>query len=218
MTTVGTRRLRDYLRGSWRILFKELTAFGVIGALAFVIDIGIFTWLAPGGALKAKAISTLVSTVFAYFGNRHLSFSHRARTGIGRETGFFFAINFVTLIVSELILALFVYPLHFPHGSRTVFVVNLVTIALGTVFRFWAYKRFVFLHPDRVHSPDVDREEELAEYVSRRRRCRPRTPRRSGPPRAAGVGSAGSAAAFRDRAGRRRPLRRPVARCRRPAG
>jgi putative flippase GtrA len=151
------------LRSSWRILLKEITAFGLIGALAFVIDIGIFTWLAPHGALKAKAISTVVSTTFAYFGNRYLSFSHRARSGIGRETGFFFGINLVTLIVSELILALFVYPLHFAHGSRTVFGVNLATIALGTVFRFWAYKRFVFLHPDRVHSPDVDLDEELAE-------------------------------------------------------
>ena len=163
MTTVRKPGVRDYLRTSWRILLKEVTAFGLIGALAFVIDISLFTWLAPHGALKAKAISTVVSTTFAYFGNRYLSFSHRARTGIGREGGFFFGINLITLIASELILALFVYPLHFPHGSRTVFVVNLVTIALGTVFRFWAYKRFVFLHPDRVHARNVDLDEELAE-------------------------------------------------------
>jgi putative flippase GtrA len=163
MTTVRRRGLRDYLRSSWRILLKELGAFGLVGALAFAIDIGLFTWLAPHGALKAKFVSTIVSTTFAYFGNRHWSFSHRARTGIGRETGFFFAINLVTLVVSELILALFVYPLHYAHGSRTVFAVNLMTIALGTVFRFWAYKRFVFLHPDRVHAKNVNLDEELAE-------------------------------------------------------
>jgi putative flippase GtrA len=163
MTTVRKPGLRDYLRNSWRILLKELAAFGLIGALAFVIDIGIFTWLAPGGALKAKAASTVVSTTFAYVGNRHLSFSHRARTGLGRETAYFFGINLVTLIGSELVLALFVYPLHYPHGSRTVFAVNLVTIALGTVFRFWAYKRFVFLHPDHVHARGAELDEELAE-------------------------------------------------------
>lgn len=154
MTTVRRAGLREHLRSSWRVLLKEVAAFGIIGALAFVIDIGIFTWLAPHGALKAKALSTFVSTVFAYFGNRHLSFSHRARTGIGRETGYFFGINLITLVFSELILALFVYPLHYAHGSRTVFVVNLGTIALSTVFRFWAYKRFVFLHPDRVRTDD----------------------------------------------------------------
>ena len=156
-------RLREYLRNSWRILFKELTAFGLIGALALVIDISIFAWLAPHGAIKAKAVSSTVSTAFAYVGNRHLSFSHRARTGIARETSFFFGINLITLVFSELVIALFVYPLGYAHGSRTVFFVNLGTIAVGTVFRFWTYKRFVFLHPDRVHNHGVDLDEELAE-------------------------------------------------------
>ena len=47
-------------------------------------------------------------------------------------------------------IAIFVYPLHYPHGSVVVFLVNVATIGIGTLFRFWAYKRFVFLHPDRV--------------------------------------------------------------------
>jgi putative flippase GtrA len=167
MTAIRPRemreQLREYLRNSWRILLKELAAFGVIGAIALVMDVGIFTWLAPHGAIKAKAISTTVSTTFAYVGNRHLSFSHRARTGLARETSFFFGINLITLVFSELVIALFVYPLGYAHGSRTVFVVNLFTIAVGTVFRFWSYKRFVFLHPDRVHQHQVDLDEELAE-------------------------------------------------------
>jgi putative flippase GtrA len=144
-------------------LLKEITAFGAIGLAALVIDLGLFAWLSPHGALKAKAVSTIVATTFAYFGNRHLSFSHRARTSIGRESSFFFGINLITLVFSELVIAVFVYPLHYEHGSLTVFVVNAVTIGIGTVFRFWAYKRFVFQHPDRVHSRDVDLEEELAE-------------------------------------------------------
>jgi putative flippase GtrA len=163
MTTLRPSSLRDHLRGSWRILLKELTAFGLIGAIALVIDVGLFTALSPHGALKAKAISTIVSTTFAYFGNRHLSFSHRARTSLGRETATFFGINLITLIFSELIIALFVYPLGYDHTSGMVAFINLVTIGLGTIFRFWAYKRFVFLHPDKVHAHDVDLDEELAE-------------------------------------------------------
>ncbi|MGI8679260.1 MAG: GtrA family protein [Jatrophihabitans sp.] len=166
MTILRPSSLRERLRGPGRILVKEIAAFGVIGALAFAIDIGLFTWLTQAehlGALKSKAISTLVSTAFAYFGNRHLSFSHRARTSIGRETSSFFGINLVTLVFSELVLALFVYVFGYDHASTTVFVVNIATIGLGTLFRFWAYKRFVFLHPDRVHNPGVDLDEELAE-------------------------------------------------------
>jgi putative flippase GtrA len=163
MTSVRVTSMRDYLRGSWRVLLKEITAFGVVGAVSFAVDIGMFTWLSPDGALKAKAISTLVSTVVAYVGNRYLSFSHRARSSLGRESGFFFGINLVTLVLSELVLALFVYVLHYGHASRTVYLVNLATIGLATLFRFWAYKRFVFLHPDRVHARSVDLDEELAE-------------------------------------------------------
>jgi putative flippase GtrA len=155
--------LREYLRSSGRILLKEVASFGVVGAFALVIDLGIFAWLQPHGALKAKIASTLVSTLFAYFGNRHWSFSHRARSGIARETTFFFLINAIVLVFSLLIIALFVYPLHFGHGSPVVFAVNVCTIGLGTLFRFWAYKRFVFLHPDRVRDRHADLDEELAE-------------------------------------------------------
>jgi putative flippase GtrA len=155
--------LRTQLRSSWRILLKEVTAFGLIGLISLVIDLGLYNALFHFGNLKAKCVSTVVATTFAYFGNRHWSFSHRARTSIGRESSFFFAINLVILAVSELILALFSYPLHYS-GDRVVMnVVNFMTIGLGTLIRFWAYKRFVFLHPDKVHAPDVDLDLELAE-------------------------------------------------------
>jgi putative flippase GtrA len=161
--SVLREQLREYLRNSWRILLKELTAFGAVGAVALLIDVGIFTALQDDGALKAKAISTAVSMTFAYVGNRHLSFSHRARTGLARETSFFFGINLITLVFSELVIALFVYPLGYDHGSTVVSLVNLGTIGVGTIFRFWSYKRFVFLHPDRVHQHHPDLDAELAE-------------------------------------------------------
>jgi putative flippase GtrA len=143
----------DHLRGSWRLIAKELAAFGVVGAISFVIDISLFNLLLRHGQgpIEAKTVSTAVSTTFAYFGNRHLSFSHRARTSLGREAGFFFLINLVTLVASLLILAFFAYPLHFKFDKFVMNLVNLVTIGLGTVIRFDFYKRFVFLHPDKVH-------------------------------------------------------------------
>src|SRR5882757_11517906 len=95
--------LLDRLRGSWRILLKEVAAFGVVGAVGLVIDIGLFNLLLHQniGVLSSKAISTAAATTFTYFGNRHWSFSHRARTGLGRETSFFFGINLVALLVAE---------------------------------------------------------------------------------------------------------------------
>jgi putative flippase GtrA len=154
-STIVTR-----IRGSWRLIAKEVAAFGLVGAISFVIDIGLFNlFLHHGqGPIEAKTFSTAVSTTFAYFGNRHLSFSHRARTSLGREAGFFFLINLITLVGSLLILGVFAYPLHYKYDQVVMNVVNLVTIGIGTVIRFDAYKRFVFLHPDKVHfvHPDSD--------------------------------------------------------------
>jgi putative flippase GtrA len=155
--------LVDRLRGSWRILLKEVTAFGVVGAVGFVIDVGLFNVFFNHGQIVAKCISTFAATTVTYFGNRYFSFSHRARTGIGRETSIFLGINVITLLFSLAVIGFFEYPLHLKHHLLAMNIVNIATIALGTVFRFWSYKRFVFLHPDRVHSRDVDLDVELAE-------------------------------------------------------
>ena len=161
ITTLSSR-----IHGSWRILVKEITAFGLVGAVNFFIDIGLFNLLLHRdvGVLTAKVVSTTVATTLAYFGNRHLSFSHRARTGIGREATVFFAINLIVLLGSLAVLGLFAYPLGFKFDKLVMNLVNLATIALGTVVRFDAYKRFVFLHPDKVHSvSDQELDIELAE-------------------------------------------------------
>ena len=140
-----------HLRSSWRLLAKELGAFGVVGLISLVIDTGIFDLLQRHGPIKAKIVSATLSTTFAYFGNRYWSFSHRARSSLRREAGFFFLINGVTLLVSIAALGLFAYPLHYRHDHWVMNLVNFGSIGIGTVIRFDAYKRFVFLHPDKVH-------------------------------------------------------------------
>ncbi len=149
--------LIDHIRGSWRILVKELAAFGVVGAVGFAVDLTLFNFFFNDGQIVAKSISTTVATMVTYFGNRHLSFSHRARSKLRREAGFFFLINLIALIAALIVIGIFSYPLHFKHHVLVMNLVNLFTIGLGTVFRFWAYKRFVFLHPDRVAAGLPDR-------------------------------------------------------------
>ena len=132
--------------------------------MCFVIEIGLFNLLLHQhiGPMTSKAISAGIATAFAYIGNRHWSFSHRARTGLGRETSFFFGINLVALVAGELIIALFAYPLGYKNDHWVLTAANILGIGLGTLFRFWAYKRFVFLHPDKVNSRVAFDEEQLA--------------------------------------------------------
>jgi putative flippase GtrA len=164
MTTyVSEDGLIARLRASWRILLKEVSAFGLVGAIGFAIDLGLFNVFFHDGQIVAKCISTSVAVVVTYAGNRYFSFSHRARTGIARETSLFFGINVLTLLFSLAVIGLFEYPLGYKSDRFVMNLANLMTIAIGTLFRFWSYKRFVFLHPDKVHAKHVDLDVELAE-------------------------------------------------------
>ncbi|MGY1783128.1 GtrA family protein [Geodermatophilus sp. SYSU D01036] len=131
---------------TWRLLLKELSAFGVVGAVCFVIDLGLFQLLYAHvgvGAVSSKLVATVLSTTVAYLGHRYWSFSHRARTGIRREYTLFAAVNGLTLVIGLALVALVRYPL----GQESAWVLqgtNIASIALGTVIRYLSYRRWVF--------------------------------------------------------------------------
>lgn len=138
--------LRRWVGGSWRLLVKELSAFGIVGAVCFVIDISLFQLFYAHlgwGAVTAKLVATLISMTVAYVAHRYWSFSHRARTGVGREYLLFALINGVTLVLGLAIVAFVRYPL----GQESPLVLqaaNIGSIVLGTVIRYLSYRRWVF--------------------------------------------------------------------------
>ncbi len=148
--------LADRVSTPWHLLVKEVSAFGIVGAVNFGVDLAIFNALHVGedvGVLTSKVISTTVATTLSYFMNRHWSFSHRARTGLRREYLLFFAINVVALLIGLAVLAISHYGLGYT-DNLSVNIANLIGIGIGTVFRFWSYKRWVFTpHPDSAVRP-----------------------------------------------------------------
>jgi putative flippase GtrA len=134
------------LQGTWRLLAKELGAFGVVGAACFLLDVALFHVLyavAGVDAVIAKLLATLVSMTAAYAGHRYWSFSHRARTGVRREYLLFAAVNGVTLCMGLAIVAFVRYPL----GQESALVLqaaNIASICLGTVIRYLSYRAWVF--------------------------------------------------------------------------
>ena len=130
----------------WHVLRKELSAFGAVGVVNLFLDIGLFNALHFGlgvGPLTSKVISTTTATTSAYFMNRHWSFSHRARTGLAREYTLFFLLNGVALLMGLVVLGTTRYGLGLT-DKLSINVANLVGIGVGTAFRFWSYKRWVF--------------------------------------------------------------------------
>ena len=146
MHVAAAAGIRATLRDTWRVLLKELSAFGVVGAINFALDVALFQFMyvvIGADALVAKIVSTSITTTTAYFMHRHWSFAHRERTGIRREYPIFFLVNALTLALSLVMIGVVRYPL----GQTSVLVLqltNIASIAIGTVIRFLTYKRWVF--------------------------------------------------------------------------
>ena len=145
--------LLDRLSTPWRVLLKEISAFGVVGVVNLFIDIGLFNLLhfqLGVGPTTSNIVSAGVATTISYFANRHWSFSHRARTGLRREYTLFIAINLLALGISSVVIA-FTYYVISATDPFALNVAKVIGIGIGTVFRFWSYKRWVFPpHPEVV--------------------------------------------------------------------
>jgi putative flippase GtrA len=136
------------LSGAARRLGSELAKFGTVGALAFVIDVGLFNVLRAGvladHPLTAKGISVIVATTFAFVANRNWTYRDRARTGYGRETVLFFATNAAALLISWACLFTSHYLLDLDSQLADNISGNIIGVGLGTLFRFWVYRTWVF--------------------------------------------------------------------------
>jgi putative flippase GtrA len=146
-----------HLPSTIRRLRRELSAFGVVGAVCFLIDVGLFQFLyavAGVDAVTAKLVSTVVSTTAAYLGHRYWSFSARARIGVGREYVRFALINGSTLLLGLLIVFVVRHPLH-QQSALILQLANVASIGIGTVIRYLSYRRWVFpAHPAAVRVLD----------------------------------------------------------------
>ena len=134
--------------GSTRLLVRELGAYGAVGAACFVLDLGVFQLLYTSGtgAVTAKLVSSVVAGTAAYAGHRFWSFAHRERSGYGREYVVFMVVNGLALLLGLSLVAFVRHPLG-QEGTLVLQATNVASIALGTVIRWSAYRRWVFRAP-----------------------------------------------------------------------
>jgi putative flippase GtrA len=140
---VGLARL---LSGGRRLLIGELARFGIVGVLAVLIagvGTNVLHFEAGVGPLTANVIATVVATGVSYVGNRYWTFRHRQRTTVGREGIVFFVLNGVGLAIQLGCLGLCTYVLGL-HDRLSYNVFLVIGIGLATVFRYGAYKKWVW--------------------------------------------------------------------------
>jgi putative flippase GtrA len=145
-------RLRYWVNNRASKLLHEVAKFGVVGLAAFVVDVGVFNLLRYHShaarlydkPITAKIISTILATLVAYLGNRFWTFRQRDRVGYAREYLMFFLLNAVGLGISIACLTLSHYVLNLRSPLADNISANVIGLGLGTIFRFWAYRRWVF--------------------------------------------------------------------------
>ena len=162
--------LLDRARAAIDVLVREMLKFGLVGAVAFVIDLGGYNLLVFGPhllgivgegntsgvlsekPLTARIISASLATLVAWLGNRLWTFRHRRNRQAGHELALFVFFNVVAMVIAVVCLGFSRYVLDL-HSQLADNITNVVGIGLGTLFRFWAYRRFVFAGNTLVEPP-----------------------------------------------------------------
>jgi putative flippase GtrA len=149
----GDGRATRSLTGAYqrfRQLIHEGAKFGIVGiagviivlagsdALHFDLHLGKFT---------SVTVATVVATIATFLGNRYWSFRDRKGAGARSETLLFFVLNGVGLLIQYACIGLVTDV--FGLSARIWYTVaNLVGIGIGTLFRFWSYRKWIWVSPE----------------------------------------------------------------------
>jgi putative flippase GtrA len=133
-----------------RFLTREVLTFLTVGGAGYVVDVLAFNLLRsqPTFAVLDPAIARTLAVALAmcvtYLGNRTVTWREYTTENRSRQVALFVAFNIigfgfsvVTLIISHDLLGL-------TGRLADNISANVIGLALGTVFRYLTYKRFVF--------------------------------------------------------------------------
>jgi putative flippase GtrA len=153
------------LYARFRQLIHEGAKFLVIGAIGAVITFGVANALHPIGKYKAITIATVLAAVVTYLGNRYWSFRHRQGKGTTRDSILFLIFNAVGLLIYYVCIGL----IDLAGVGKDLIWYNVALVvgtALGTLFRFWSYRKWIWVaKPAATSVPADDQQEGVAAMV-----------------------------------------------------
>lgn len=156
------------LYSRYRHLIPELLKFGVVGGIGAVLDLGgaaVLHGKFHVEALEAKAISTIIAMALTYLGSRFWTFKHRENQALGRELALFIVLNVIGLVIAEAVIGVVTYGLGL-HRQLEYNAASVVGTGLGTIFRYFAYRQWVFTAPaeESALAPSAPEAEPFPDY------------------------------------------------------
>jgi putative flippase GtrA len=129
---------------------REVLTFLLVGGIGYVVDVVTFNLLLDVRPFSgwdpsvARTGAVAVAMLVTYYGNRFLTWHDTDARDRRRQVVLFVAFNVVGLMFSVLTLWLSHDVVGLTSRLADNISANVVGLALGTLFRFWSYRRFVF--------------------------------------------------------------------------
>ena len=151
----------------WQRFLSEGAKFLTVGGVATVVSFVIFNGLVHGyfggpgpmhdQPLWAFVIANTVGMVVSYRGSRSWAFRNRSAVGVAGGRLAFFVINTVSMVIPLGCLSFTRYVLGLTDPFADNISANVIGLSLGTLARFWAIRRFIFLSPARIEQRELAR-------------------------------------------------------------
>ncbi|HEU4849084.1 MAG TPA: GtrA family protein [Terrimesophilobacter sp.] len=157
-----------------KALVTQLLRFAAVGGVGLIVDVAVFnalrvTILSPEnlheGPVVAKVISTSIAIVVNWLGNRYWTFGPHRRPQAVREGLEFALVSIGGMLIGLACLWVSHYLLGYTSLLADNISSNVIGLALGTAFRFWLYRTWVFrpqlesryaaADPDSATGPDL---------------------------------------------------------------
>ena len=130
---------------------REFIQFGLVGATAFIVDMGLFNLLQhgpldilAGHPNTAQFVAAATATFYSWVANRLWTYRGRTRDNATREAILFFFANACGIVISQFCLLFTHHILGLTSTLADNIAVYVVGFALGTAFRFFFYHYVVF--------------------------------------------------------------------------
>jgi putative flippase GtrA len=143
-----------------RFLSPQVRTFLTVGGAGYVVDVVSFNVLRSAPVLSAvdpsysRTLAVALAMVVTYLGNRLFTWRGQSTGDRRREVSLFVLFNLIGLGLSVVTLVISHDLLGLTSRLADNISANVVGLALGTLFRYWSYERFVFTGSRTVQTPE----------------------------------------------------------------
>ncbi|MBD0708644.1 MULTISPECIES: GtrA family protein [unclassified Streptomyces] len=127
-------------------LVREVVKFGLVGGLGVLVNLGAFNLIrhyTDIPMVRASLIATVVAIAFNYVGFRYFTYRDRENSGRTKEMTLFLLFSVIGMVIENGVLYAATYGVGWDGPLASNFF-KFFGIGIGTLFRFWSYRTWVF--------------------------------------------------------------------------